>query len=68
MHTYVHAQAGSGAWIRMNNTYGANWELSKLPTPPFDVRLTTKAGKTTVLRCEDVHSTHCRPLFTTLVC
>ncbi|WIA28320.1 hypothetical protein OEZ86_010870 [Tetradesmus obliquus] len=43
------AKAGSGAWIRMNNTYGANWELSKLPTPPFDVRLTTKAGKTTVL-------------------
>jgi hypothetical protein len=34
----------------MNNTYGANWELSKLPTAPFDLRVTTKSGKTTVIR------------------
>jgi hypothetical protein len=33
----------------MNNTYGANWELSKLPLAPLDIRVTTK-GSSTVLR------------------
>eukprot|EP00882_Tetradesmus_deserticola_P033214 GHRQ01037922.1.p2 GENE.GHRQ01037922.1~~GHRQ01037922.1.p2 ORF type:complete len:129 (+),score=38.37 GHRQ01037922.1:724-1110(+) len=43
------AKAGSGNWIRMKNTYGAKWELSKLPAAPFDLRVTTKAGKEVVL-------------------
>jgi hypothetical protein len=34
----------------MNNTFGANWELSKLPSPPLNLRVTTKAGQSVVIR------------------
>lgn len=43
-------QAGTTAFIPMKNTYGANWELSKLPTPPYDLKVTTKAGATTIIK------------------
>ncbi|KAF6263105.1 hypothetical protein COO60DRAFT_1624699 [Scenedesmus sp. NREL 46B-D3] len=43
------SKAGSGSWIRMKNTYGSNWELSKLPSAPLDLRVTTKSGKSVVL-------------------
>jgi hypothetical protein len=34
----------------MNNTFGANWELSKLPSPPLDLRVSTKSGQSVVIR------------------
>ncbi|KAF6260038.1 solute carrier, TRAMD3 or PAT1-domain-containing protein [Scenedesmus sp. NREL 46B-D3] len=43
------ARADSGNWIPMNNTFGANWELSKLPFPPLDLRISTKSGQSVVL-------------------
>lgn len=29
-----------GAWRAMRNTYGAAWQLSGLPAPPWDFRIT----------------------------
>ena len=29
-----------GAWQSMRNTYGAAWQLSGLPAPPWDFRIT----------------------------
>lgn len=43
------ARAGTTNWIPMTNTFGANWELSKLPSPPLDLRVTTKSGQSVVL-------------------
>lgn len=34
----------------MKNSFGANWELSKLPAAPLDLRVTTKSGQKAVLR------------------
>lgn len=43
------ARAGTANWIPMNNTFGANWELSKLPSPPLDLRVSTKSGQSVVI-------------------
>ncbi|GFR44251.1 hypothetical protein Agub_g5453, partial [Astrephomene gubernaculifera] len=53
--TQTAAQAASGAdasgrvWKPMENTYGAEWELSALPSPPYDLRITDKFGRKLVL-------------------
>ncbi|WIA34463.1 hypothetical protein OEZ86_012795 [Tetradesmus obliquus] len=43
------ARAGTANWIPMKNSFGANWELSKLPAAPLDLRVTTKSGQKAVL-------------------
>jgi hypothetical protein len=42
-------QSGTDAWRPMRNAFGAAWEASRLPTLPWDIRLTNAAGKTLVL-------------------
>eukprot|EP01024_Parvocaulis_polyphysoides_P036669 TRINITY_DN3259_c0_g1_i3.p1 TRINITY_DN3259_c0_g1~~TRINITY_DN3259_c0_g1_i3.p1 ORF type:complete len:465 (-),score=51.32 TRINITY_DN3259_c0_g1_i3:454-1695(-) len=37
------------AWMQMNNSYGAAWELSGIPEPPFDIRVEMEDGQTAVL-------------------
>lgn len=34
----------------MKNTYGAVWEMSKLPPLPFDIKLTDTKGQSVVLK------------------
>ena len=34
----------------MRNTFGANWELSMLPSLPFDIRVTNTLGQQVVLK------------------
>jgi expansin (peptidoglycan-binding protein) len=43
------AKSGTDAWRPMRNAFGAAWEASRLPTLPWDIRLTNAAGKTLVL-------------------
>jgi hypothetical protein len=37
-------------WRPMRNTYGANWEVSQLSSPPFDFRITNVYGQQVVLK------------------
>lgn len=37
-------------WRPMRNTFGANWELSMLPSLPFDIRVTNTLGQQVVLK------------------
>ncbi|EFJ46592.1 hypothetical protein VOLCADRAFT_105499 [Volvox carteri f. nagariensis] len=39
----------NATWKPMTNTYGAEWELSALPGPPYDLRLTDRYGRKIVL-------------------
>ena len=34
----------------MFNTFGANWELSGLPNPPIDLRITNTLGQKVIIR------------------
>eukprot|EP00879_Flechtneria_rotunda_P012123 GHRR01012661.1.p1 GENE.GHRR01012661.1~~GHRR01012661.1.p1 ORF type:complete len:114 (+),score=31.30 GHRR01012661.1:935-1276(+) len=44
------AQTGSTAYRPMNNTYGAEWEISIVPAPPLDIKVTNQQGQSVVLR------------------
>jgi hypothetical protein len=37
-------------WQKMYNTFGANWELSGLPNPPIDLRITNTLGQKVIIR------------------
>ena len=37
-------------WRPMMNTFGANWELSQLPSPPLDIRITNVYGQQVLLK------------------
>jgi hypothetical protein len=37
-------------WRPMMNTFGANWELSQLASPPLDIRITNVYGQQVVLK------------------
>eukprot|EP01023_Acetabularia_acetabulum_P061246 TRINITY_DN7395_c0_g1_i2.p1 TRINITY_DN7395_c0_g1~~TRINITY_DN7395_c0_g1_i2.p1 ORF type:complete len:463 (-),score=87.63 TRINITY_DN7395_c0_g1_i2:563-1804(-) len=37
------------AWMQMNNSYGAAWELSGVPQPPFDIKVEMEGGETALL-------------------
>ena len=32
--------SSNSSWLPLANTYGANWQLSGLPPPPWDLRIT----------------------------
>lgn len=36
----------SGAWLALDNTFGAAFEMSELPDPPFDLRVTATVSGT----------------------
>ncbi|KAG2486787.1 hypothetical protein HYH03_014586 [Edaphochlamys debaryana] len=36
-------------WRLMDNTYGAEWEMSALPAPPYDLRITDVFGRQVLL-------------------
>lgn len=38
------------AWQKLSNTYGARWELSALPAPPLDLRITGDNGQVLLVR------------------
>lgn len=38
-------------WMTMFNTFGANWELSRLPPPPLALRLTNTLGQQVIITC-----------------
>ncbi|PRW59918.1 Nucleolar and coiled-body phospho 1 [Chlorella sorokiniana] len=40
----------ASAWRRMINQHGAAWELSGIPVPPLDLRVTDGAGRQVILR------------------
>lgn len=37
-------------WQKMYNSFGANWELSGLPNPPIDLRITNTLGQKVIIR------------------
>lgn len=41
--------AAGGVWRRMNNMYGAAWELNGVPAPPLHMRITNAAGRAIVI-------------------
>ncbi|KAL4440013.1 hypothetical protein ABPG75_003014 [Micractinium tetrahymenae] len=40
----------ASAWRKLHNMYGATWELSGLPAPPLDLRLTDGKGRLVLAR------------------
>lgn len=40
----------ASAWRRMHNQHGATWELSGIPVPPLDLRVTDGAGRQIIAR------------------
>ena len=42
--------ATDGRWKSLTNTYGAKWEVSMLPEPPLDLRITGADGEVLVAR------------------
>ncbi|PRW57696.1 hypothetical protein C2E21_3455 [Chlorella sorokiniana] len=38
------------SWTRMTNSWGSKWELSGLPEPPLDMRITSDTGEELVAR------------------
>ena len=41
----------ASAWRRMHNQQGASWELSGVPEPPLDLRVTDGAARQVLIRC-----------------
>jgi len=40
---------GGGLWRKLNNTFGAAWELNGVPPPPLHLRATNGQGQTIVV-------------------